>query len=748
MRNGSAPGLLPPFGVLGPENTLMTGGEPCGPADARLIAGALAGRRFAPLAALVERLDSWCRSNGPGCAGVLAPGVLEVTNGELFGPLFGEILLACAAGSEDEARRLAALRVAQCESFLGVFLQRLQTDGPDLGIRGAVTRLWAHGEETHNGGQRVLCLERADGTRLAYKPRPASGELLLLAEGGVFDLLNRLAPASGQVRLPVLPAWRGKGDAGYLWQEWVTPPSRHQGVLREEDGWRMTGTVLPEPDAERFWRRAGELTAVCYALGAADLHADNVVVGWRDGEPEPLLYPIDLETYFADVPRLPTTGLTYHPLASGGHHHPGLESGARWCSLAAVPCHWRRGPAGTLELWRTEQAVGRVAAPSLVADARGRTGYGPHLPAMLRGMFDAWTLLCRHRDTVVRFVEERRNAHHVRVILRRTADYCAALRGAGELETFGADERAQLARGDVPYFFRSAAGGGLLSVGEEPPARRSAMPEEEYWPPATPVVSGARWRLEGLGVALRDAVEHVFDEAPAAESAGVSIDVGAPGEGQVAFAWPERDRRVVYRWEGSRARMRVAELSAPLAPPATGPAAEVRRRLLRLDRVDAALRAPWRAGGFADAALEEKLHRLTDAGLVWLRTVVDRHGWPGRALVGERAAAVACRLVQHARGEVAFRTSCLELIRRAAEAGDMPPREIAYVTDALRLAEERPQLYGTKFERVGDLLRPCPIEDPERVDERRAGLGLEPLARYARRVRETFPLSSPVEETS
>jgi hypothetical protein len=38
------------------------------------------------------------------------------------------------------------------------------------------------------------------------------------------------------------------------------------------------------------------------------------------------------------------------------------------------------------------------------------------------------------------------------------------------------------------------------------------------------------------------------------------------------------------------------------------------------------------------------------------------------------------------------------------------------------------QLYGTQFTVTGGELGPCPIEDRQRLDERRAEAGLEPFA--------------------
>jgi hypothetical protein len=760
IRDGSASGLLPPTVVPGPDNTLMPTGGPRGDRDARLITHVLADPRFAPVCDLLVRLDDWCRATAARCASILVPGVLTITNVGLFGRLVSEVFVACATGPPGRATNLAEQRMAQVEAHLELFLGRL---GHDLAsetwpsgqaLRGPVTGVSVQTEETHNGGQRVLCLELAGGGRVAYKPRPASGEAFFLAtDGSFFALLNRLPPAAGQIRLPTLPSWTGPstdrpGFVGYSWQEWVEPPGQ-QGVLRSEDGWQLTGTVLEPADADRFWHRVGALSAVCYALGVIDLHSENVLVGARPDD-EPLVYPVDMEIYFAEFTRLSHTGLVYNPTVSI-NHHVGLENEARWCSPEGPSACWHRTVDGGLELrWRTAPFC-RTETRSVVADTAGRAGFGPYLPAMLRGMFDAWTLLCRHRATVLAFLDEHRARHTVRVTPRPTADYHRALERQEELTPeLEQAEIIQLERFDVPYFFRAASGGPVLSM-PPPPAPfdpteiEMSSDAESFWPQQPAVIGHDALQMAHLGVILRDAVEHVFDDVPDHNAChathGVRLHLPAPGYGQASFDWPGLNRRLTYRWTRTKVRVRIDELSAPVpAAPDPVPAGEIRRRLLRLERVDTTLRGPATAGGFSDTALIEKLDRLTGAGMAWLREVVLEHGWPGWKLVGARAARVACRLVQHASGDLDFRKHCLELVREAANNGDMPRRDIAYLTDVLRLAEGLPQLYGTKFDRAGDRLEPYPIDDPEEVDARRAALGMEPLARYALRVRASYPL--------
>lgn len=165
---------------------------------------------------------------------------------------------------------------------------------------------------------------------------------------------------------------------------------------------------------------------------------------------------------------------------------------------------------------------------------------------------------------------------------------------------------------------------------------------------------------------------------------------------------------------------------------------ELRAHLLRLDRIDSALRSAWVETEFKDRALERKLDALTTAGIDWLRGVLTEHGWPGRTLVGRSAADAACRLVQHAECSLAFQRRCLRLIRDAAARGEVPLQQVAYLTDVVRMRAGKKQLYGTKFRKVKGALVPYPIEKEATVDARRKQMELPPLRTYARRLRRRF----------
>ncbi|XTZ17287.1 DUF4135 domain-containing protein [Micromonospora echinospora] len=785
---GTAGGLFPPVATSSLHRRSLTVTRHLGGADdARWLAAVLGQPRFAPLLRLWDLLDRWCRRTAGNHHDVVVPELFTVTNADLFGPVSAEFFVACAAGRTRHTGKLAGREADRCVRFLDTFLRRLRRDlrsswPEEKRFAGPVVAVHAHGEETHNGRQRVLRLDLTGGGAVAYKPRPANGEVLFLAPGGphrygsVFDLLNRLPDTSGPVRLPLLRCWRGRGRdrQAYSWQEWIDPPAEW-GVIRRSGPRRLHGARLPYRHAGDFWHRAGSLTAACFAFGITDLFEGNLLTGSRPEDPAPMLYPVDLEVYFFPVRRLSETGLVMDPV-NGGHHHVGIERQARWCTIAGPLEYLRAGPGEGFRLCRADRSWTRRDARSVVTDTRGHVGYAAHLTAFLRGMFDVWTLLCTERARIARFVERRCRDNFVRVLARPTVDYLdavrrrrysgggAAPRAADPAIRYATGELAQLRELDVPYFVRPAAGG---------PLRRLAPPSSRLrtWPagtrlgpdrrpsPSAEVRTGAGLDLVGLGVAIRDAVEYVHPDlsTPVLDDPGrgVRVRLTDAQRGEAGFDWPELGHRVTYMWTDEVVRLRLDPLPSASAgdptpageadpagdPMPDGPDwADVRRQLLRIHRLDVAIRSRLMDGP-ADPVLTRRLETLTAAGLDWLDEVVRSHGWPTRTRVGPAASEAASRLVQHARVPVARHRFYLRLVRAAADRGEVPRRQVAYLTDALRVRQGRPQVFGTKFVNEGGVLVPYPIARPQSVDQRRRQARLEPLSRYAHRLRRRFPLT-------
>lgn len=192
---------------------------------------------------------------------------------------------------------------------------------------------------------------------------------------------------------------------------------------------------------------------------------------------------------------------------------------------------------------------------------------------------------------------------------------------------------------------------------------------------------------------------------------------------------------------------------ALLAACATTLSSEERESLARELRERGALDQEVRSvdygalAGEARAAAFAKWKRVDADNTKWLRGVVARHGWPGRSLVGEEAAAAAFLLIQHADADPEFQAECLPMLESAAADGEVEPRHLAYLTDRVRVARGMPQLYGTQYAPVTNedgfavadedgrlTYLPPLVEDPDQLDARRRSVGLGPWADYERRM--------------
>jgi len=112
-----------------------------------------------------------------------------------------------------------------------------------------------------------------------------------------------------------------------------------------------------------------------------------------------------------------------------------------------------------------------------------------------------------------------------------------------------------------------------------------------------------------------------------------------------------------------------------------------------------------------------------------LESMIEEHGWPGRALVGEDGSHAAWFTLQHAIGNPALQRRCLPILKEAIARGDAAPAQAAYLEDKICFFERRPQRYGTQFDwDENGQMSPWTLEDPEKVDEYRRSVGLGPLA--------------------
>lgn len=156
---------------------------------------------------------------------------------------------------------------------------------------------------------------------------------------------------------------------------------------------------------------------------------------------------------------------------------------------------------------------------------------------------------------------------------------------------------------------------------------------------------------------------------------------------------------------------------------------DLKSRLVAMAEHDLRVRAELLASDNLFGSYNERMAAVHKQNAESLDRIIDEFGWPGRSLVGNDGADAAWLVVQHAIGSPAFQRKCLPILKTAAASGEISAAQVACLEDRICVFEGRPQRYGTQFDWDGNgKLSPHPIEDPERVDDYRASVGLEPLS--------------------
>jgi hypothetical protein len=127
---------------------------------------------------------------------------------------------------------------------------------------------------------------------------------------------------------------------------------------------------------------------------------------------------------------------------------------------------------------------------------------------------------------------------------------------------------------------------------------------------------------------------------------------------------------------------------------------------------------------------EMKLHDIQNEARV--KAIIAQYGWPGASLVGRAGSTTAFLVLQHS--NLATIQEYLPLIRQATAKGELAKGELALMEDRVLIFQRKQQTYGSQVRSnaATGKMEFYPIEDEAHVDERRATMGLSPLAEYAK----------------
>lgn len=146
--------------------------------------------------------------------------------------------------------------------------------------------------------------------------------------------------------------------------------------------------------------------------------------------------------------------------------------------------------------------------------------------------------------------------------------------------------------------------------------------------------------------------------------------------------------------------------------------------LLERMEKEQALRRIW--SDKDDPEIETQVSALDTENTKFLKSLVERFGWPKISDVGEDVALAAWLIAQHS-PDLEFMNHCLELMQENPD--EVDPKNLVTTIDRIRIMRNKqPQYYGTQFNRLPDgTYEPFPIEDAEHVNERRLAVGLSTI---------------------
>ena len=212
-------------------------------------------------------------------------------------------------------------------------------------------------------------------------------------------------------------------------------------------------------------------------------------------------------------------------------------------------------------------------------------------------------------------------------------------------------------------------------------------------------------------------------DVPVSAEPSATSDAGNPkDEGAL-------DRLIDEKCPGAMERQRQRR-NANVMPAVGGPSRPaLRRELLLMTDRDQKLRDAAMAGG--DSTAIAAVVEIDAANLQRLKHIVAQDGFPTRSMVGDDGVDAAWLLTQHADSDPTFQARVLKILAARVRRHGLDPSEIAMLTDRVLIHEGKPQRYGTQFGDDGSGLKPGKMEDPAHVDQRRASVGLGPLAEYS-----------------
>jgi hypothetical protein len=140
--------------------------------------------------------------------------------------------------------------------------------------------------------------------------------------------------------------------------------------------------------------------------------------------------------------------------------------------------------------------------------------------------------------------------------------------------------------------------------------------------------------------------------------------------------------------------------------------------------------------------LWKKINHSDSINLAKIVTLLDQKGWLAPEQVGYMGSQTIFLVIQHA--GLAVQQKYLPMMRVAVKKGSALPNDLALLEDRVAMREGKSQIYGSQITADKETKKYYlyPVIDPDHLDDRRATVGLEPIANYLKNFNLTWDLEA------
>ena len=133
--------------------------------------------------------------------------------------------------------------------------------------------------------------------------------------------------------------------------------------------------------------------------------------------------------------------------------------------------------------------------------------------------------------------------------------------------------------------------------------------------------------------------------------------------------------------------------------------------------------------------------------LIEVEKILDKHGWLGAEIIGEQGNKTLFYVIQHS--DLETQLKYLPMMREAVQRGNARKIDLALFEDRIAVRQGKRQIYGSQIFKDYDNgeVYVWPLIEPEKVNERRAAIGLGPIEDYVTRVGMTWDVEKHKERT-